>query len=698
MAQKETWLEELNDEQRKAVTYESGPLFVVAGAGTGKTKTLTSRIGYLIKYKNIEPYNILAVTFTNKAAREMKERLLDMVGPHAEGTTISTFHSFGLKVLRKFIEELPYGLTSNFSVIDDEDSKKIIKDVTKELNLDAKEYPLRFMRNFISNYKTKRETFIEDDNYERIFQAYKKYLLKNNLLDFDDLLIYTHELLDQSEKTRTYLQTRYTQILVDEFQDTDKIQYAIISIMASLHKNLFVVGDPDQSIYSFRGADYENTKKFLNEFGNQHILDLNYRSTNKILSKANKLIKHNQVRPFEKDLKSDLGEGSDIIYMPSDSDYRESAMVVNEIRRLIASGSYQYEDIAILYRNNSLSRHFEDALIQMGLPYVIYGGISFYERLEIKDILAYVRVILNPHQDFYVKRIINTPKRQIGLTTISKLEQHAHETGLSMFDAIESLDVNKPTKERLLTFKNLIKDLRLKLEQIDKLKEIVMMVFKETGYQQMLIDEKDDVATERMENIKELSSVFYQADFIYKGSIIEKTIQLLDQIALYTDLDKKDSDGDVIKLSTYHQVKGLEFKVVFMVAMEEGIFPSSHSNYNPEELEEERRIAYVGVTRAKEKLYLSYAYQRVLYGQFLDQTPSRFIKEMGLLETKKEPSVAQKTYQETNTQLKPSDKVSHTVFGNGVVITVDGDIATIAFPMPHGLKKLIQTHPSIKKI
>ncbi|CCV63702.1 DNA helicase II [Alteracholeplasma palmae J233] len=700
----EPWLLELNDKQKQAVTFTGGALYVVAGAGTGKTKTLTARIAYLIKYIGVPSHKILAVTFTNKAAREMKERIVDMVGPYAQGTWLYTFHAFGLQVLRQFIEELPYGYNTRFSILDDDDSKKIIKDVTKALNLDSKVYPVRSMRNKISTYKTEKSDVFEDENEKRIFKKYQESLRSGNVLDFDDLLIYTYELLMYHDHVREYLQNKFDYILVDEFQDTDKMQYSILSILADKHRNLFLVGDPDQSIYSFRGADYNNTKKFLTDFGSErYILDQNYRSTNNILEKANMLIKNNSNRPFNKELESNLGTGERVIFSKADSDYQEATIVSREIQRLIRSENYKYEDIAILYRNNSLSRLFEDSFIQMGIPYVVYGGISFYERKEIKDILAYIRVIVDPHQDFYLKRIINEPKRQLGQMTVAKIEEYAQAVGLSIFNAIDTVAVNKPTQERLKVFKALILEMRHEIENVGELKDIVNYVGNASGYIDMLKAEKDDISQDRIDNINELKSVFSQADSIYEGNNIEKLIQLLDQISLYTDLDKKDASDDVVKLSTFHQVKGLEFKVVFMVAQEEGIFPSQRSLFEADGLEEERRIAYVGVTRAKERLYLTYAQQRMMYGQIGMSTASRFIKEMQLAEENQRPyynevNTPLKTSQVTNNRFNPGEKVSHIVFGEGVVIRIDDDIATIAFSMPHGIKKLLQTHPSIKKI
>ncbi|VEU83095.1 ATP-dependent helicase [Acholeplasma hippikon] len=692
------WLSKLNDQQRKAATHVEGPLFVVAGAGTGKTRTLTTRVAYLIEQAGISPESILAVTFTNKAAREMKERIIDMAGPHAVKTWIYTFHAFGVQVLREFIDRLNQGYKKNFNIIDEDDAKAIIRDLIKSQNLDNKQYKVNDIRNKISDYKYFKEDKFDDYHERNIYQLYQKNLVENNLLDFDDLQVLTHELLLTDEVTRTYYQNKFQYILVDEFQDTDHIQYEIIKLLGMKHRNVFVVGDPDQSIYGFRGADYNNANKFMKDFGNQVVLDLNYRSTTHILSYANRLIKRNQNRPFEKDLKSNLGDGIEPVIWSAQSDFNEANMVANEIKRLVSDYHYNYEDIAILYRNNALSRTFEDTMMKHNIPYVMYGGISFYQRKEIKDVLAYIRVLLNPNLDFYFKRIINVPKRAIGPTSVQKLEAKAKELKISMFEAIDHIDFSGKAKDALHEFKSLILEMSDKLNYMESLEEIVMYVAYHSGYIAMLEEEKDDISEDRIDNIKELKSVFVQGEQFYEGNFVERLQQLLDQIALYSDLDKAD-DRNAIKLSTFHQVKGLEFKVVFMTVMEDEIFPSPLSTFDPKDLEEERRIAYVGVTRAKERLYLTRSESRLLYGNWMNPSPSRFLKEMRPVQEvftsrKFESSPTQKN----TTFLNAGDKVNHIVFGEGIVVGVEDGIATIAFKMPHGIKKLLENHPSIKKI
>lgn len=687
------WLTALNESQLKAVIHPGGPLFVVAGAGTGKTKTLTSRISYLIM-KGVQPKRILGVTFTNKAAREMKSRVIEMTGPHAMDVWLYTFHAFGLNILRRHIAELPYGYRPNFTVIDEDDGKKIVQDMIKELGLDVKMFSIKNLKNLFSLYKSRRLEQFERTDEERIYKKYQNYLRENQLVDFDDLLLYPLELFENYERIRFYYQSAFEHILVDEFQDTDIIQYKLLRYLGALHKNVFVVGDPDQSIYSFRGANYENARFFMNDFqAEQIILEKNYRSTNLILQAANKLINFNFNRPAAKTLESDLGLGDAPIIHHAQNDIRESFFITNEVRRLVQMG-VRYDEIAVLYRNNALSRLFEEAMIKEGIPYIIYGGISFYERKEIKDALAYIRVILDPTQDFFLKRIVNVPKRSIGLVSIQKLEQKARDLGVSMFEAIEYVDLTPSSKQALIQFKQLISEMNEHFDTIVNLAEIMPYLMGKTGYVDMLRAENDDIADDRIDNLKELQNVFTRGDQYYEGTFIEKLTEQLDQIALYSDQDQDVDDHDRVRLSTYHQVKGLEFKVVFMVVMEENIFPSDRSLMSTQELEEERRICYVGITRAKETLYMSYADQRMVYGTMRYSYPSRFIQESKL--KRDEPIIPTDNGVQSH-MLKTGDKVEHNAFGMGVVIRVDDDIATIAFDMPHGIKKILESHPSLKK-
>lgn len=688
------WLATLNDSQLKAVIYPHAPLFVVAGAGTGKTRTLTTRIAYLIM-NHVKADRILAVTFTNKAAREMKQRVIEMTGPHAMDVWLYTFHAFGLQILRRHITALPYGYRPHFTVIDEDDGKRIIQEVIKTLAIDKKDRTLRYYKHIISLYKCMRLPEFERTEEEAIYKAYQTYLKENQLVDFDDLEIYPLELLQGYKDIREYYQTYFEHILVDEFQDTDQIQYQIIKLLGQTHKNVFVVGDPDQSIYGFRGAHYQNNEDFVKDFeADKIVLEHNYRSTNLILRAANQLIGYNINRPAAKNLESSLGLGHPPVYHHAQSDYRETYFVVNEIERLVHLG-YRYEDIAILYRNNALSRIFEDTFIKQGIPYIIYGGISFYERKEVKDALAYVRIALDPSQDFYLKRIINVPKRALGMVSVQKLEQEAGKLGLSMFEAIDHVQLTPQAQTALKTFKEMVLEMNDDIAQMIDLEQVVPYILHKTGYLDMLRSDQDELSDDRIDNLKELQSVFTQGDRYYEGSFDRKLTQLLDQIALYTDLDKYVEDDNQVKLSTVHQVKGLEFKIVFMVVMEENIFPSAQSLLSALDLEEERRVAYVGTTRAKERLYLSYADQRMIYGTVKFSFPSRFINE-SRIDFDKPKTV--ETATPVSNLLKTGDHVEHNTFGNGVVVSIENDVATIAFALPHGIKKILESHPGLRKI
>ena len=690
-------LNSLNDSQRQAVVHLDGPLFVVAGAGTGKTKALTTRIGYLIKEVKVDPNRILAVTFTNKAAREIKERVNGMIAPYEVGSWLYTFHAFGLKILREFAPELNLGYKVSFTVIDTDDSLSIIRDLLKKYNIDSKQYPARMVRNVISSHKTGIEV-IEDPIISKLYDGYHKELIKEQLMDFDDLIIYPYHLLRDNIGVRTNLQNRFDHILVDEFQDTDLIQYEIIKLLNC--DNTFVVGDPDQSIYAFRGARYENNQLFLKDFcAQQVILDKNYRSTNNILKAANKLIKNNKSRTAGKNLVSDFGDGLPVIIKVAASDYDEANMVVNEIANLTMQ-NYDYSDIAILYRANHLSRLFEHGLTQNHIPYIIYGGLSYYERKEVKDILAYLHLIVDPDTNFYIKRIINVPARGVGDVTLGKLEDYSNQTGMSILDSISMLSFSKRINDNLTEFKDLILNIRARINELEDLVDVIDLVFNNSGYAMMLLESKDERHVERKENIMELKNVFRRGSWAYEGTNLEKIKSVLDEIALFTDHDTDVKSDNVVKLATVHQVKGLEFKVVFVVGMEEGLFPSERVYGNEFETEEERRIFYVALTRAKERLYITHSQRRMLYGSLKNNYQSMFVDEIS--EPVEKP--VRRNYEESkpkvvsnNLTFGEADLVSHDVFGDGVIVSISGDILTIAFSHEHGIKKLLKTHPAIKK-
>tara|TARA_B100001939_G_scaffold14122_1_gene12094 strand:+ start:17648 stop:19714 length:2067 start_codon:yes stop_codon:yes gene_type:complete len=681
-------LNELNKSQRKAVTYQDGSVFVIAGAGTGKTKTLTMRIAYLISI-GYEPEKILAVTFTNKAAREMKERVINLVGKKAEKVTIKTFHSFALSFLKKHINLLSNNLNRNFGIIDEEDGKKIIKDFIKENNQKLAigdtlyEKNPRYYKEITSKFKTRQIKFIDIDDEDLIvFEYYQEYLKKNNLLDFDDLIIYTEKILKENSEIRERYHDLFDNILVDEFQDSDLIQYNIIFLLSNKHTNVFVVGDPDQTIYSFRGSNYDNNINFLRDFNAEKIvLDQNYRSVNNILKSANRLISHNSNRPAIKDLKSNLGEGEKISYKVFYNSDDEAKWIANEIN-ILKKSNIKPKNIAILYRNNYISRIFEDNLINNGISYTVYGGVSFYQRKEIKDILSYLRVILDKTKNYYLKRIINVPRRGIGLLTIEKLEKISEKNNISLFDSINYFEQKGEINNRILKFKKLIEDLRKNINNHETIVDFLKNLIEKTKYIEALKNDKDPHSEDRIQNINELKPIFMRADKLYDGSIENKIQKLLDQISLSTTLDNEKNQEKSIILSTIHQVKGLEFEAVFMVAMERGIFPRDEESL---ELDEERRVCYVGITRAKKQLYLTYSQQRFVFGQLKYQTASKFINETKVIEQKNEENIS------------TGDKVIHGEFGEGIVISHSDGILTIAFKFPHKIKKFESNSAFIKK-
>lgn len=688
-------LAKLNKEQREAAEHIDGPLFVVAGAGTGKTLTLTTRVSNLIS-NGILPSDILAITFTNKAASEMRNRIINMSGPHATSIWIYTFHAFGLQILKRHIEKLNLGYTSNFSIIDESDVKTIIRGIIKDQSYKAKEFNVNELRYHISLMKHFNiNNFKEGSREEKIYKLYQKKLIENNLLDFDDLLILLLKLLKENTDVRNQLQEQFQYILIDEFQDTDDLQYEIVKILGSKHKNVFVVGDPDQSIYGFRGANYENTEKFLKDFGAKTVvLNKNYRSTNNILQSANNLIDFNKNRIGDKKLLSDLGDGSEVEIIEAFNDRQEAAHVVNTINYLVNNKDYKYDDFAILYRNNVLSRNFEDMLIQSRIPYVIYGGISFYERKEIKDLIAYLRVVLDSNQDFYLQRIINVPAREIGDKSIDNLKDYQLMNDLpSLYEAVK----NNLGQAKIKRFYDIIEKMKLRFNSINSIGDVVDIVMEESGYHAMLEKDRefDDSAIDRINNIKEFKSVLInQSEYFEDKNLVEQLIEILNQISLYTTLDVNNNENSV-KLATIHQVKGLEFRVVFVTALEDGLFPSDQSIYDQDGIEEERRVCYVAVTRAKEKLYLSYATQRLLYGRFENKIRSRFLHEIKNEEIVK--SLTESTPKFASKDLYSlGNKVEHALFGTGVIVNLEKDVVTIAFKMPHGIKRLQKGHPSIK--
>ncbi|MDE7263067.1 MAG: UvrD-helicase domain-containing protein [Anaeroplasmataceae bacterium] len=703
-------LEGLNERQLEAVTTTEGPIMVMAGAGSGKTRVLTERIAYIID-QGISPYQILAVTFTNKAANEMKRRVGELVDVETKYMWISTFHSFCARLLRLEIDALP-PYTKSFLIIDDDDSLKIIKDICKQIG--QEEIKPKKLQNLISKVKNFPNFKVEDPYlksiFERVNSKYNQYLFDNNMLDFDDLLIKTIELLKTNVDLLQKYQDKFQYILVDEFQDTNELQYDLIFMLSAGHHNLFVVGDDFQSIYSFRGAKIENIQRFRDDFLENKLilLEENYRSTTPILNLANEIIKHNP-NQIKKVMFTQKKEGKLPFYYEAASGKSEAMFVVDKIKEFHLAGD-SYNDFAVLYRTNYISRVFEDLLIKYKIPYRIYGGLSFFARKEIKDMLAYLRVMIHPEDDFSFMRIVNEPKRKIGASLLEKLNMHAVEMEVSLYHSIPTFSGKGAGFTALCEFHKTIEAIKEQINNIPLVK-LIDVILEETGYKAMLALE--DPEHERLENIYELKNVLKEAEDSIDGDHFDQLEQLLNDLSLRTDEENAD-EQDAVVLSTYHQAKGLEFKTVFMVAMEEGIFPSGF--YSDDlDIEEERRICYVGVTRAKERLYITNAKSRMLYGHMEVETVSRFVKEMGTDYLKNISADFYKNAKEKYDSYlvkKPTlekhksgdsyqlgDRIEHKIFGVGIIVSVGEDnFIKVAFPMPTGIKPLIKDHPSYHKI
>ena len=691
----------LNDEQLKAVKEINGPIMVMAGAGSGKTRVLTYRIAYLIGEIGIDPNSILAVTFTNKAAREMKDRVASLLDANTSKMWISTFHSFCARFLRKEIGVLN-SYRNTFTIIDDDDSLKIIKSIIKE-----KEYILtpKEALSFISLLKNEESlpnlNSSERHEFDEIYELYQEALLKENLLDFDDLIRLTVEILEKNIYIKEKYNKMFSYIMIDEFQDTNRLQYKLINLLCELHKNIFIVGDINQSIYSFRGARIENVGSFKNKYNPKIIkLEENYRSTKKILDIANDIIsKNHNFAKMELFTNGEIGENAKF-YM-ADSNYGECLYITKEINKLVNAG-YKYKDIAILYRLNSLSLNFENEFVKNKIPYVIYGGVGYYERKEVKDIIAYLRLILDIKDDFSFKRIVNVPKRKIGEKQIEKLTNYAEMNNLSLFETIPFI-----SNQLLSDFKGLIEELK---ETIDKcsLDKFLDVLYEKTGYLAMLKNENED---ERIDNIMELKSIMKDIMETQEGTNIEKLKNYLLDLALKTDVDNIDENDNKVKLMSFHQAKGLEYPIVFMIAMEQGIFPAFKSMNSNNEMEEERRICYVGVTRARKKLYLTCSHVRRLYGKDNISYPSEFIKDISknhldnigvLAEHRFAPAnkntIKKPVNERVDDKIKIGDKIIHKIFGKGVVVNASDNKITVAFGVEHGIKILIANHPSITRL
>lgn len=721
----------LNKEQQQAVQHTEGPLLILAGAGSGKTKVLTVRIAHLLA-QGVNPYEILAITFTNKAAKEMKSRVEGLVGDVANRIWLSTFHSFCAKFLRFELDNF-LGFNSNFTIYDTSDSQAVIKAALKALNLDDKYYPVGAMLAAISDAKNKL-LFASDfrkqarDFYQQkvadVYEYYERELRKNNALDFDDLLLVAVKLLQSNEAVLDKYSKRFRYVMIDEYQDTNHAQYLLAKLLASHWKNIAVVGDADQSIYAWRGADIQNILDFEKDYPNCTSIKLeqNYRSTKIILDAANAVIENNEGRP-KKNLWTDKTEGAKIQHFTAQSEHEEAAFIGDTIAKKHDIHGVPYGDMAILYRTNAQSRVLEEALIKRALPYTMVGGTKFYDRKEIKDVLAYLRVLYNPFDDLSLLRIINVPKRSIGATTVAKLQDYARANGTSLFMTLTQLHlvdtIKGKTKEKLEEFGILIFTLVAEMEDKTVL-DILESILDRTGYLAQLEESTDPQDQARAENIGELLSVAKDFQDTNPTGTVE---DFLEQVALVNDVDSFEQEESKVTLMTLHAAKGLEFPIVFLGGLEEGLFPHSRTLMNPEEIEEERRLAYVGITRAEKELYISNATTRTVFGRTSSYLPSRFIDEIpeelvdGLRAKRKVPddikrhvpqhmSVTSRPVtkpivrNEVIADWKVGDTAIHSKWGNGKVINVAGEGAgmklTIEFPT-QGVRVVMAKFAPVKK-
>ena len=696
-------LNSLNDRQKEAVLYNEGPLLIIAGAGAGKTKTLTTKIAYLIEEEHVSPYNILAITFTNKAAKEMKDRLYLLVGSDASKLQVSTFHSFGLKLLRENYETLGYD--KNFVIMDSDDSLTVVKKILKDMDLDPKIYNPRAIRNKISSCKNEMmspkayERYAISDYEKIVQQVYEKYetkLQRNNSVDFDDLLLLPIELFKNNPDTLDKYQDLYKYLLIDEYQDTNEAQYILTKLLCAKHRKITCVGDDSQSIYSFRGANYKNILNFEKDYQDAKtiLLEENYRSTSTILDAANQVIKNN-IQRKDKNLWTNRGVGEKIKYYRAYNERDEAQYVIRKVKELVNRGT-EYQDISVLYRTNAQSRVLEEEMLKENLPYRVIGSFYFYSRKEIKDLIAYLRLIHNSKDNVSLLRVINTPKRGIGLKTIENLTEQADLNGTSIYEAISS------GKE--LEFKSTIEKLKLLSDELT-LTELIDKVLDASGLRAELEAEKSLEAEVRLENLEEFKSI--TKSFEEREGLISLEDFLL-EISLISDVEEYKDDPNRISLMTVHSVKGLEFNHVFVVGMEEGIFPHMNSLMENSELEEERRLCYVAITRAKDDLHLINARRRTLFGKEQINPVSRFISEIpaDLMESNVKDEIPQKVekidkkevFREEEVDYQVGDFVYHETFGTGKIVEVTNTLVSVAFKHPHGIKKLMKNHKKLSKV
>lgn len=735
----------LNAEQKEAVLHTEGPLLILAGAGSGKTRVLTHRIAYLIEEKGVNPWNILAITFTNKAAGEMRERVDKIVGFGSESIWVSTFHSMCVRILRRYIDRLGYD--TNFTIYDTDDQKTLMKDVCKMLQIDTKVYKERM---FLGEISSAKDELITPEEYElnaagdyvkgkiaQVYKEYEKQLRANNALDFDDLLLKTVQLFQTQADVLDYYQERCRYIMVDEYQDTNTVQFQLIRILAEKYKNLCVVGDDDQSIYKFRGANIHNILNFEKVFDDCKVIKLeqNYRSTSNILNAANAVIRHNTGRK-EKTLWTDNEEGEKIGFRQFDTAFDEAEYIVDDIRKGCANKGFTYSDNAVLYRTNAQSRMFEEKFVTANIPYKIIGGVNFYARREIKDLLSYLKTIDNGKDDLAVRRIINVPKRSIGLTTVNRVQENALERGISFYDALCSADLIDNigrSLSKIDSFVALIEHFKERSEKIS-LSQLMEEIIEMTGYIDALEAENEIEAQTRIENIEELKNKIVA----YEESCEDEKPTLsgfLEEVALVADVDTLDENSDYVVLMTLHSAKGLEFPNVYLAGMEDGLFPSymTITADDPMEIEEERRLCYVGITRAKKHLTMTSARRRMVHGETQYNKLSRFLKEIPLdlldtgsivekntVEMPKQTAYAQakQTFRtKAFTTAKPikqfgtvsgegpgydvGDRVKHMKFGEGSVtaMTAGGRDYEVTVQFDEvGVKKMFATFAKLQKI
>lgn len=753
--QNQSMLEGMNDKQSEAVLTTEGPLLVMAGAGSGKTRVLTHRIAYLIEERHVLPWHILAITFTNKAAREMKERVAKLLGEAGNDVWVSTFHALCVRILRRDIEQLGYNRA--FTIADTSEQRTLIKRICEEQNIDTKKFEPRQLLSAISNAKNAMEdpaTFAKnhqrpfDRMVARVYEAYQKELERNQTLDFDDLIMKTIELFKKAPETLTYYQDKFHYIHVDEYQDTNDAQYELVHMLAEKYENICVVGDADQSIYGWRGANMNNILNFEHDYPNAHsvMLEQNYRSTQTILKAANEVIANNLERK-DKNLWTENGAGEKISYYRAQNEHDEAQFIVKKIQEERAKHNYQYQDFAILYRTNAQSRVIEETFLKSTVPYTMVGGHRFYDRMEIRDLLAYLTLIVNPLDSMSFERVVNTPKRGIGMTSVERLREFAQESNLPLLAAAQNVQnanaISARTRNKIEEFGQLIAALQDEAKVLS-ITDLTDQVLERTGYLAELQKDKTLQGQTRRENLEEFKSVTAEYDRQHEDDEgmdhLQKLTDFLAGLALVSDQDDVDEAEPAVTLMTLHAAKGLEFPVIFLIGMEEGVFPLSRAMTDNKELEEERRLAYVGITRAKKKLYITNAFSRMLYGHIQRNRPSEFVEEItpelmqsenqnqgerslsgriagvnsyafkaATATTYQRPSdagkrVAPKTNTGTGAEKKSwntGDKVNHKKWGQGTVVSVNGTGENmeldIAFPQ-QGVKRLLASFAPITKV